>query len=128
MKIKILLNTNPFFSASASANRWLTLIEGLNDLGVSLQILIVKSFQSEAEQEKFKTISNINGIEIKYLTSKVMSSIWQKRFYNYIGKHFHVLQIKKRIEEEIKGFDGILWAENDLTIWKIISNVTNKTF
>ena len=105
MKVKILLNTNPFFTASASANRWLTLIEGLNDLGVSLQLLVIGNYQSKAEQEKFKTVSNINGIEIKYLTSKIVGGLWQRRYYNYIGKHFQAIKIKKKVEKDILDFN-----------------------
>ena len=125
MKIKILLNTNPFFTASASANRWLTLIEGLNDLNVAVQIVVVGIYQSKAEKKKFEKVSSINGIEIKYLTSKIVGGLWQRRYYTYIGKHFQVLRIKIRLREEIQNFDGILWSENDLTIWKMISAISN---
>lgn len=127
MKVKILLNTNPFFTASASANRWLTLIEGLNDLGVSLQILVIGNYQSKAEQEKFQTVSNINGIEIKYVTSKIVVGIWQRRFYKYIGKHLQAISINKKIRNEVQNFDGILWPENDLKVWKIITSISNKS-
>tara|TARA_B110000003_G_C16161419_1_gene343732 strand:+ start:224 stop:385 length:162 start_codon:yes stop_codon:yes gene_type:complete len=51
MKIKVLLNTNPYFTASACANRWLTLIEGLSDLKVAVQIVVVGNFQSKAEKK-----------------------------------------------------------------------------
>ncbi len=128
MKIKILLNTNPFFSASASANRWLTLIEGLNDLKVAVQIVVVGNYQSKDEKQENKKNSSINRIEIKYLTSKIVSGLWQRRYYTYIGKYFQALRIKIRLRKEIQNFDGILWAENDLTIWKIISNISNKSF
>ena len=53
MKIKIILNSNPFFSASASANRWLTLIEGLNKFEVSIQLLIIGNFQSNTEKDNY---------------------------------------------------------------------------
>ena len=128
MKAKILLNTNPFFTASASANRWLTLIEGLNDLKVAVQIVVVGNYQSKAEKQKNEINSSINGIEIKYLTSKIVSGLWQRRYYIYIGKHFQALRIKIRLRKEIQNFDGILWAENDLTIWKMISTISNKSF
>ena len=128
MKIKILLNTNPFFTASASANRWLTLIEGLNDLKVAVQIVVVGNYQSKAEKQKNEINLSINGIEIKYLTSKIVSGLWQRRYYNYIGKHFQALRIKIRLRKEIQNFDGILWVEDDLTIWKMISTISNKSF
>ena len=75
MKIKIILNSNPFYSASASANRWLTLIEGLNKFVVSIQLLIIGNFQSNAEKDNYNRSSNINGIEIKYLTNKIVEGL-----------------------------------------------------
>ena len=127
MKIKILLNTNPFFTASAAANRWLTLIEGLNDFGVAIQVLVIGSYQSKAEQEKFETVSEIDGIEIKYLTSKIVNGIWQRRFYKYFGKPIQAILINKKIRKEIQNFNGILWPENDLKIWKIIASNSNQS-
>lgn len=128
MNIKILISTNPFESSSASANRWLTLIEGLNGLGVNVQILVVGNYQNKAEQEKFGADSNINGIKIKYLTSKVVVNLWHRRYFKYIGKHFHTLKIKKRIEKELSAFDGMVWTENEMEIWKITSSISKKSF
>lgn len=128
MKVKIILNSNPYFDASASANRWLTLIEGLKDLGISLQIVIIGSYQNKTEKEKFKNSSIINGIEIKYLTLKIVSGLWQRRYYKYIGKYFQILKIKKKVKKELIYFDGIVWPENDLSIWKMIDSIANKSF
>lgn len=128
MKIKIILNSNPFFSASASANRWLTLIEGLNKFEVSIQLLIIGNFQSNAEKDNYNRSSNVNGIEIKYLTNKIVEGLWQRRFHNYIGKHLQNKFVSKKIKKELQGFDGIVWAENDLSIWKILNQIVNKNF
>lgn len=127
MKVKVFLNTNPFFEATASANRWLTLIEGLSELKVSMQILVIGNYQSSVEKDKFGTITNIKGLEIKYLTSKVINNLWKRRYHNYIGKYFQGLRIKKRIKKEIQSFEGILWLENDLKLWKMISAISNKS-
>ena len=128
MKIKIILNSNPFYSASASANRWLTLIEGLSKLEVSIQLLIIGNFQSNAERDNYNRSSNVNGIEIKYLTNKIVEGLWQRRFHNYIGKHLQNKFVSKKIKKEMQGFDGIVWAENDLSIWKILNQIVNKNF
>ena len=128
MKVKILINTNPFYTSSASANRWLTLIEGLNDLKVSVQILVIGNYQSKGEQEKFEHISNINGIEIKYLTTKIVNGLWQRRIYKYFGKHIQSFRIKNKIRKETLNFDGIIWTQNDLTIWKMITSIPDKSF
>ena len=128
MKIKIILNSNPFFSASASANRWLTLIEGLNKFEVSIQLLIIGNFQSNAEKDNYNQSSNVNGIQIKYLTNKIVEGLWQRRFHNYIGKHLQNKLVSKKIKKELKDFDGIVWAENDLAIWKILNQILNRNF
>lgn len=128
MQIKIVINSNPFYAASASANRWLTLIQGLNQLGVSIQILAVGSYQSKQEKEKFGTNYNFEGIEIKYLTSNVVGGIWQRRYHGYIGKYLALSQTKRKITKELKTFIGIVWTENDLEIWKIISSIPDRPF
>jgi hypothetical protein len=47
MQIKILINSNPFHSSSAGGNRWLTLIQGLSDLGMEIQLLVLGSYHSK---------------------------------------------------------------------------------
>ncbi len=128
MQIKILLNSNPFYVASASANRWLTLIQGLNQLGVKIQILIFGNYKSRDEKEKFGKEYNNEGIEIRYLTNKVVGGLWQRRYYNYIGKHLQLIVTKNKIKKELIDFDGIVWSENDRDIWKIVTEIPNKSF
>lgn len=128
MKIKIILNTNPFFSASASASRWLTLIEGLNKFEVSIQLLIIGNFQIKAEKDNYSQSSNVNGIEIKYLTNKIVEGLWQSRFHTYVGKHLHNKLVSKKIKKELLDFEGFVWAENDLAIWKTLNQIVNRKF
>ena len=125
MQVKIIIDINPFFSSSASANRWLTLIEGLNSLNVKIDLLVVGNYQSSAEKNKLKSVSEINGIKIKYLTSLILSGIWQRRFYNYFGKYVQAFFIKKKLKNELSDFKGFVWAENNLIIWKIICSILN---
>lgn len=128
MHVKILLNSNPFYTASASANRWLTLIQGLNQLGVKIQVIVLGIYQNRDEKEKFGKQYNNEGITIKYLTNKVVGGIWRRRYDGYIGKHLQYLNTKKITKRELNGFDGIVWPENDLQTWKIIASIPNKSF
>jgi glycosyltransferase involved in cell wall biosynthesis len=128
MQVKILINTNPFYAASASANRWLTLIQGLNQLGVEIEIVVLGSYQSRNEKEKFGKKYNSDGIKITYLTTKVVGGIWQRRYHAYIGKILEISYTRNAIIKELNAFTGIVWAENDLDIWKIISSIQNKSF
>ena len=128
MKVKIIINYNPFFTSSASANRWLTLIEGLKELDVDLKVIVVGSYQSKYEQQNFKKMSHYNGIEFKYITSKIVDSLWQRRYYKYIGKHFQFLKTKNNLHKELLNYEGIVWSENDLNLWKIITSIQNISF
>jgi hypothetical protein len=118
-----LMNSNPFFTSSAPAIRWLTLIEGLKELDVDLKVVIVGSYQSEAEQEDFEKTSHFNGIEFKYLTSKIAEGLWQRRYYKYIGKHIQFLKTKNSIHKELLNYEGVVWSQNDLSLWKIITSI-----
>ena len=128
MKLLIILSHNPYFESSASANRWLTLIEGLSELGCSIQVLVYGNYQSRNEQVMYTSNSRYKGVEIKYLTKKIVEGLWQSRFHNYIGKHLHNKLVSKKIKKELQGFDGIVWAENDLAIWKILNQIVNRNF
>jgi glycosyltransferase involved in cell wall biosynthesis len=128
MNIKILISTNPFESSSATANRWLTLIEGLNGLGANVQLLVTGNYQSKAEQKKFSQESAIDGITIKYLTSKIVAGLWQRRYFQYVGKYIQASQTKKKIKNELADFDGVVWSENNIVIWKIITSISEKRF
>lgn len=128
MNIIILLDSNPFYAASASANRWLTLIQGLNELDVNIQMLILGNYQTKKEKEICGKQYENDGIVIKYVNEKVLDTLWKRRYYNYIGKHIQKKRTSKKVKKEIVGFNGIVWAENDLNIWKMISNISKKSF
>jgi glycosyltransferase involved in cell wall biosynthesis len=128
MNIRILINLNPFHSSTASANRWLTLLQGLNQSGVDVGILVLGNFQSKEEKIKFDKKHSFEGIEVKYLTSKVAVGIWQRRYHSYIGKYLDRSIKKNKVIQELDGFEGIVWAENDLDIWKTITRIPNRKF
>ena len=46
MKILVIRSVNPFYESSASANRWLTLLEGFSRCGAEIQVIIVGGFFS----------------------------------------------------------------------------------
>lgn len=128
MKVIILINTNPYYSASASANRWLTLIKGLSELGMEIQIIVVGNYQSKKEKSGIETNKMNNGILIKYLNPKMVDKLWKRRFHKYIGNSIQNIKSKRLIKKELIGFNGILWPENDLAIWKMIPNLQNRPF
>ena len=60
MKIYVLIQNNPFTQNSASANRWLTLIEGISSLDAKIHLLIFGGFINSLEKE----ISLINLLNL----------------------------------------------------------------
>ncbi|PZW43780.1 glycosyltransferase involved in cell wall biosynthesis [Mesonia algae] len=128
MQVKIFINSNPYYSSSATGNRWLTLIEGLNNLGVEVKIFIIGNYKSVEEKRKFQTNTEIDGVKLNYFNSKIVDTIWKKRYYKYISSHFNLVANKRKIYKELNGFEGIVWSENDLMLWKIIASFPNKAF
>lgn len=128
MDITLILYSNPFYESSASANRWLTLIEGLNELGVKIKILICGNYQTKEEKEICGKQYKIDCILIKYLNEKVVDSLWKRRYYNYFGKYIQLKKNYRKVRKELIHYNGIVWTENDLSLWKIISNISNKSF
>ena len=128
MKIIIILSVNPFYAASATANRWLSLIQGLNKLGTEIRILIYGHYQTKEEKVICGKQYDIEEIAIKYVNYKLADSLWKRRYYKYIGKHVQSIKTHQRIKKEILDFDGIVWPENDITIWKIVSKISNRSF
>lgn len=127
-KVVFLLEKNPFRTSSASANRWLTLINGLNNLNVSIQIIIYGHYQSTLEKKTTESHSSISGIQIRYITDVLHGDIWKKRYYKYIGNHIHAIKISRIIRNELTHYNGIVWTDNYKTIWKIVASIKNKSF
>jgi glycosyltransferase involved in cell wall biosynthesis len=112
VKILILINHNPFCSSSASANRWLTLIEGLANLGVQIKLLIYGGYQTENEVINWKTFGEKNGINYKYLEPRLVMGFLKQRYYIYIGFVFQRRRLSKLILQELKQYDGLVWTDS----------------
>ena len=128
MKIKIYINFNPFYSTSAEGNRWLALIQGLAELGVIVDLIIIGYYQSIDEKHTFNKIKYSANINIKYFTGLIVKGIWLRRYFNYIGKRIQLIIAKKKIKKDLFGFEGIVWLENDVELWRIISGIPKKSF
>jgi len=112
MNIIIVLENNPYFQSSASANRWLTLIGGLNKLGVKIELLIYGGYQSEKEAKSCKNENNVNGVSIKYIAPQLIQGYWKTRYYVYIGLSLRESHLIKIILKELEKTDGIVWTDS----------------
>lgn len=130
MKLIIIINHNPFTEGSASANRWLSLIEGLVLLGVEIKMLVYGAYQSLYEHNNWPIEGNIYGINYKYILPMFITGYFKKRYNEYIGFHLRKHTISKLILKEIAENDGVIWTDSSqfgfLIAEKIKTKMPNK--
>jgi glycosyltransferase involved in cell wall biosynthesis len=118
LKIFILLDLNPFSHSSASANRWLTLIEGIASLDAKVHLLICGGFASAQE----KAIFGVNGVYEKvsyeYILPILVHGYLKVRFYNYIGQSIRNGQVIKVLQERLKHETGVIWTDTSTLSFK----------
>lgn len=112
MKLNIIIFENPFVSSSAWANRLLSLIEGLNNIGVYVYLLFFGPFRSKNEVSYWKTEGEYRGIRYNYIYPLIVEGYWNVRFYNYIGEKFIECQLQKSIIKELEKNEGIIWTDS----------------
>ncbi|MGC8979632.1 glycosyltransferase family 4 protein [Caldisericum sp.] len=98
-------------ASSASANRWLTLIEGLKNLGVNINMLIYGPYQREQEANDWKEEGNYQGVHFKYINPQIISGYWRKRFYVYIEEPLGTMFLIRKLISKLKDQRGIIWTE-----------------
>ena len=119
MKLQVIVRFNPFSESAASANRWRTLIEGLNNLGAKVELLIYGGFQSDEEAEAWKIADNKNGIAYKYISTQLIQGYWKRRYYTYIGEKLREGRLIKLILKELYNKEGIVWTDSSHFAFKL---------
>ena len=119
MNISVIIDNNPWLQNSASANRWLTLIQGLIAHKAQLRLLIYGGYLSKKEANDWGEKGSRNNINYKYINTKIIKGYWGSRFNNYIG--FPLLQKKiiKLIYNEIKNEKEIVWTDSSIFSFKL---------
>jgi len=112
MKINIIINSNPFCESSASANRWLTLIEGLNNSRAEINLFIYGGYQSEQELKSWNTIGRKNRISYKYIAPKLIKGYFRKRYHAYIGFELRKPKLLSMLVKELDKQAGIVWTDS----------------
>lgn len=112
MKIIIVIKFNPYFQASASANRWLTLIHGLAKLGAKVELLIYGGYGSETEAGTWASMPVMHGISIRYLFPQLLQGYWKVRYHTYVGHKLRERRILSQILKELGGQEGIVWTDS----------------
>ncbi len=117
----ILISQNPFWESSATSNRWLSLINSLNQQSIEVKILFYGGYHSQDEKQKWGVEGNRDGLLYKYLNEKIVQGYFKIRFYNYIGYDLEFTRIYKLIFREVNKYkdNGIVWTDSSLTGFKI---------
>lgn len=119
MKIFIIVSINPFVNSSATGNRWLTLIEGLSNLGAKIELLIYGGYQSEGIADIWNTAGNINMIDYQYIAPQIIKGYLKRRYYTYIGETLREGHLVKLILKELDNKDGIVWTDSSYFCFKL---------
>ena len=93
MNIFVVIKENPFRKSSASANRWISLLEGLQNFDVNLYILIYGGYLSRKEKDEmgmtghiqkkpFGPVSADDGIRVMKIIEAAMISNQDKKRIN----------------------------------------------
>lgn len=112
MIVLVVVNSNPFHQSSASANRWLTLIEGLASLSTNVNLLICGGYTSAEEKAEFGSKGFHKNISYEYVLSILVLGYWKVRFYNYIGQTIRNGQVIKELQKRLEHETGIIWTDS----------------
>jgi len=121
-KIKILLiqSLNFFEQDSANANRWRTLVEGLANTGVEIEIIFTQGYTSFSELRKYGRKSGIGKISFSYTIFLLQNSLWARRISGYVLspllKKYNASLIKKKINAMNP---HIVWLQPSIEIFDI---------
>lgn len=109
-KIFVVCSFNPYCHSSASANRILTLLEGLNSLGCNVNLLIYEGYTSTEEKSKFGVQGVYENICYEYVFPVLLEGYWKVRFYKYIGRVLRNSKLLKELKKRVKNEKGIVWT------------------
>lgn len=111
MIIFIVISSNPFHQSSASANRWLTLIQGVALLGATVKLLIFGGYSSSEEQAKWAKQGVHKNISYEYVFPVLVKGYWQVRFHIYLGQVLRNRKLIKELVLRLKNEKGIVWTD-----------------
>jgi len=121
-KIKILLihTRNIFEQNGASANRWRTMVEGIANEGVEIQIIFTQGYGSVNEFKKYGWNGKIGNITYTYSIFLLHSTLWMRRVSMYLLspllKKLNILRVRQKIN---KTKPDIVWLLSSIDVFDI---------
>jgi len=127
VKIKIIIGLNPYFQSNATANRWITLIEGLENLGVEIELLVTNGY-SDFHEFRINGKKGIYlGIKYNYLSFQFHHNIWLRRLNVYFLNYLINFRINLKIINIVKNNqDSIIWIDDSYNSFRIITILKRK--
>jgi len=127
MKLIVLINLNPFFESSASSNRWCTLLEGLSNLGVDIELKITGGYHTFLEFTLLGRKGIYTGVKYQYLTFIFNHNIWLRRMNSYILIPLMRIWISLKLKKDIRyNQDSIIWSDSSYDSFKWVVGVKQK--
>lgn len=111
MKVNIVIRQNPWIQSSASANRWLTLIEGIISQGGSVKLFIYGGYSNRSEYEKWNKEGVNNNVRYEYIQPILIEGYWKIRFYKYLGQYIRKKKIKNKLISILHQHNGVIWTD-----------------
>lgn len=119
MELTVLIAYNPWVQSSASANRWLTLVNGLSANGALVKLLIYGGYKSKTEAKDWGTKGEHLGISYEYLQPVNIEAYWKVRYYTYIGQYFRNFRLNKYLISLLKKESKIIWSDSSAFSFKL---------
>lgn len=102
IKILVVENRNIFEEDSADANRWRTMVEGLDKDGIELHIVFTQGYGSIKEFKKYGWNGEIGKIRYSYTIFLLQNSLLLNRLNRYalspLLKKYNSLRLKQKIK------------------------------
>ncbi len=123
MKILAITEHNPFVVSNASNNRFLSLIQGLQQNNCNVSMLIVGGYFNKWEKIKFKQRGKYNNFEYLYLYPKLQQNKYQRKLFNLLFPHWLIV---RKIADQIKIQNcDVVWLRHSRRIIKLSIKLFN---
>lgn len=132
MKIQVIRSVNPFYESSASANRWLTLLEGFSRCGAEIQVIVVGGFFSWDELASRRMSGRHGNITYCYsglIWGRLLSFFSRKAAFNplySLAVRYNTTFCRRKIQEFRP--DIVMFGYERLTMDLYLDVCVNRSF
>ncbi len=126
--ITVVMQHNPFAGSTASANRWLTLLEGLAMEDMNINILFCNGYTNLAEKQAWDTEGVYRNMKYRYLSSRIADGYIKPRFDFYFGDFFANQIIKQKIIPALDSSTKVLWTDTSVLGFKLAVALKKRSF